>query len=169
MKTPRLKQIRKMVKRLSRTGYRTPYNILADHGFLVSFHTSQMSPRVIEHILDGQIKLWTTLCEYKRFKEKITDKRLISHVAIKKCAHTDFRTLECLSECIGPTNESHYFLAVSPQYRRLKDEKKTPIIFMHAGVLSVEVGKACEENLKQKEVPEGLSEKEKALLEKMFK
>ncbi|OAG29060.1 U3 small nucleolar RNA-associated protein 23 [Nematocida displodere] len=168
MRTPRLKQIRKLMKRLVKVGFRAPFNILADHHFLVAFHNSQMETKVIEHILDGPIRLWTTSCEYKKFKEQVSGFKLIGNTRLAKCTHKDFRTLECLKEAIETDNPHHYFLAISPKFRKLRSEKNVPIIFMRSGVLCVEIGEEHDEAIKEKELTPGLSEKEKAALSQMF-
>ncbi|KAI5186016.1 U3 small nucleolar RNA-associated protein 23 [Nematocida homosporus] len=168
MRPARLKQIRKLVQRLTKNGFRPPYNILADHYFLSSFNSTQMSPKVLEHILNGPIKLYTTHCEYKKYKEAVKDRKLIGCVDVKKCTHKDFRTLECLAETIQPNNPNHYFVAVSPKYRHLKEDQNLPLIFLRAGVLCVEIGQKATEDLRQKELAPGLSDQEKAKLEALF-
>ncbi|KAI5125692.1 U3 small nucleolar RNA-associated protein 23 [Nematocida parisii] len=168
MKAPRLKQIRRLVKNLERAGYRAPFNILADHEFLIAYHKSQMSLGFLEKLLNGKIRVSTTSCEYKRYTAAVKDKKLIGYVALKKCKHADeFRTLECLSEVVADNNPHHYFMAVAAKYARLKEEKKVPVIFIRSGVVCIETDPSLIKDIKEKE-PEGLSSKEKERLEAMF-
>ncbi|KAH9385918.1 U3 small nucleolar RNA-associated protein 23 [Nematocida major] len=169
MKTPRLKQIRKLIKSLEKAGYRAPFNILADHEFLAAYNKSQMGVAVLEKFLHGKIRLFTTLCEYRRYTALVKDKALIGRVALKKCAHKEeFRTQECLSDAVGDGNPAHYFLAVAGKHRRLKEEKKVPVIFMRSGVLCLEIGETEAAAIEKKSESAGLSEAEKQRLDELF-
>lgn len=161
--------MRKLVKMLERVGYRAPFNILVDHEFLSLFNKSQMPLSVIEKFLNGKIRLCTTTCEYKRYTSLISDKTLLGYVALKKCKHAgEFRTFECLSEIIEENNPHHFFVGVGMKHRRIKEEKKIPVIFLRSGVLCMEVGKIEQEQFKNRE-PEGLPKEERERLEELFK
>ncbi|KAI5190842.1 U3 small nucleolar RNA-associated protein 23 [Nematocida minor] len=169
MKTARLKQIRKLVKSLEKVGYRAPFNILADHNFLSTYNNSQMSLDVLEKLLNGKIRICTTLCEYKRYTELVKDKKLIGYVALKKCTHKDeFRTRECLTEMVGENNPHHYFLGISPKHKQIKEELKIPIIFMRSGVLCLEIGDISAKEIEKKTESTGLSDKERKRLDELF-
>lgn len=169
MKTPRLKQIRKLVGRLNKIGYRTPYNIIAEHEFLVAFSKSQMSPKVLEHMMGGPIRMWTTSCEYKKYKEIIKDTRLIGRVGLKKCNHKEEPTTEeCLGTHLVENNKHHYFVGVSPKYREMKDRNGVPVLFLRAGVLFLEVGDTSQEKMEKTEEPKGLPPAERKILEALL-
>ncbi|KAI5189041.1 U3 small nucleolar RNA-associated protein 23 [Nematocida sp. AWRm77] len=168
MRTPRLKQLRKLMKRLMNVGFRAPFNVFADHSFLVSFNASRMSIKHIEHVLGGQIKLCTTQCELKKYKETVSDKELIGHVQVKRCTQKNADHASCFLEHVQEDNPHHYFLAVSLKNRKLKEEKRVPVIFLRAGVLCVEIGEISDSAILKQEYSQGLSQQEKDLLEKMF-
>lgn len=170
MRAARLKQIKKNVHALTQLGYRPPFNILADHNFLISFNASKMTFKQIETILGAPIKIYTTHCEYKRYKETVKDKKLIGAVDVKKCTHEEkeLRTLECIDSHVPDNNPNHYFIAISPKYRHLKSSKSLPIIFLRSGVLCVEVGKVQQEKIEESRKPKLLSPHEKEVLDKMF-
>lgn len=169
MKTARIKQIRKLVKSLEKVGYSAPFNILVDHGFLVTYNKSQMQIGVLEKFLNGKVRLSTTHCEYKKYIGEVKDKKLIGNVRLKKCAHKEeFRTKECLSEAVEETNPNHYFLGVSPKYKHLKEELKVPIVFMRSGVLCLEIGNISAKEIETKTESPGLSEKERKRLDELF-
>lgn len=170
MRTARLKGIRKMVKRLERVlRFRTPYNILLDTEFIAAYAKSGMSVDVLEGILGGPLKLWTTSCAYKKYKEASPDeRRIIGLVDIKKCAHGHVSTLGCIKAFVGGGNRDHYFLGVGPRDRGVKQMKNVPIIYMRSGVLSVEIGEPTSRSLSEQESPPALTKKEKQRLEKLF-
>ncbi|KAI5171182.1 U3 small nucleolar RNA-associated protein 23 [Nematocida sp. LUAm3] len=168
MRTARLKQIRKLIQKLTKNGFRQPFQILADSNFLSSFNSSQMSLKPLQQIFGPQIKLYITSCEYKRYKQEVEDKKLIGNVDIKKCSHEEQPTLLCLQDSIKKNNPNHYFAAISPKFRKLKEEYNVPIVFMRSGVLCVEVGKGLSGILQENEETKGLSNREKAALEKLF-
>ncbi|EHY65515.1 hypothetical protein NERG_01122 [Nematocida ausubeli] len=165
MRTPRQKQIKRLIKSLQLTGFRTPFNILADHEFLLSYNKAQLSLSYLEKILNGTIRLFITQCEYNRFKLKCNEKKLIGHVALKKCNHVDFRQQECLNEAILDKNPDHFFLA--SKCKRISEEKKIPRIYMRAGVVCVEMNAEEVKKIKKAEPP-GLTQQEKERLDKMF-
>lgn len=169
MRAARLKQIRKLVQKLTKGGFRPPFQILSDSSFLLSFNSSKMSLKPLQQIFGPQIKLYITSCEYKRYKEQVEDKKLIGNVDIKRCSHEEQPSLLCLQDAIKKTNPNHYFAAVSPELRSLKEDFNVPIVFMRSGVLCVEVGKALSELLQEGEKSKGLSRREKEALEKLFK
>lgn len=169
MKTARIKQIRKLVKSLEKVGYRAPFNILVDCGFLIAYNKSQMGLGVLEKFLNGKVRLLTTHCEYKRYTSEIKEKKLIGNVRLKKCAHKEeFRTKECLSDAVEENNPHHYFLGVSPKYKQLKEELKVPILFMRSGVLCLEIGDISAKEIENKTEQIGLSEIEKKRLDELF-
>lgn len=168
MRTGRLKQIKKNINSLLQTGYRSPFNVLADHKFLVSFNSAQMSLKHIESILGSPIKMYTTHCEYKKYKDIVKETRLIGCVDVKKCEHESMRTLECFDTHILQNNPNHYFAAISPKYRYLKENNNLPIIFVRSGVLCVEIGKKHKERIDKSRQPKPLSANEKEVLDKLF-
>lgn len=168
MRTPRLKQLRKLMKRLTKVGFREPYNIMADHRFLVAFNTSQMSLKHIEHVLGGKIKLSTTQCELRKYQAVVADTTLASQVQVKPCSHTSPEYTTCTIDHIYEGNPHHYFLALSPKDRQVKEEKNIPIIFFRAGVLCVEISQASDDQILKQEYSQGISAQEKELLNKLF-
>jgi len=168
MRPGRLKQIKKALKVLSKEGYSQPYNILAEKDFLVAFNNAQLKISHLEQLLGGTVRVFTPLCEYKRYKQAVKDVKLIQHVRIKMCGHTDpyqITTIECLKQQVEEKNPDRYFLAVSKKTSAIKESKKVPIILFKSGVLCIET-KHTEKS--KKEAPQKMTEEEKENLEKMF-
>jgi len=176
MRAPRLKKIRKMMKELEKQGYTSPYTIFADHAFLAAYSNAQMKIKNIESMLNGHVRIYTTLCEYKKCKKQTKNIDVLEHVRVKKCGHKEDSTvapLSCISDYIQRQNPDHYILAVSHALRSVKDKKNTPVIYMQSSVLSIDIPNASREKVQEdKKKTEnntgGMTAAERDVLEKMY-
>ncbi|CAD25245.1 hypothetical protein [Encephalitozoon cuniculi GB-M1] len=136
------KRNKKVVKLLSKIGFRSPYQIVVEETFIDAMNRDMLGLRDINDLFKSQPKLFITKCVYKKFKEAKRNHRkgISKYLEILNCNHKDVRNpLSCLRRVLRKSNKNHYILASNCQEITdlINVEKKIPAITCRGGTLII--------------------------------
>jgi len=110
MREDRIRKNKKMLKVLSSNGFRKPYQIIVDSGFMKLVKRVRNPARDIATVLKDMPKFFTTKCEYSKYKSLVRPKDLSGECEIIKCGHQE-PVDDCIDQFIREKNKNHYILA----------------------------------------------------------
>jgi U3 small nucleolar RNA-associated protein 23 len=115
MNKKKIKTAKKLLKQLSRRqGFRSPYQIVVEEGFLKEFNSRKLGVKLFEVVLADKPKLLISECSYRKYKEmNLSFKNDLSrHLEIRRCRHPKGTgVMDCLRDLVKNNNKNHYFIA----------------------------------------------------------
>lgn len=137
------KRNKKVVKMLRRIGFREPYQVIVEDGFVASINKSMLGLKHMTDLFKSQPKLFVTKCIYKRYDRDRKRGRddFSKYLKILDCGHTEEEEpLQCLKRMIKKTNKNHYILGSNNREisEYIGKGKKVPVLTCRRGILSLE-------------------------------
>ncbi|AFN82819.1 hypothetical protein EROM_040510 [Encephalitozoon romaleae SJ-2008] len=136
------KKNKKVVKLLSKIGYRIPYQVIVECDFVAAMNRYHLGLRHINDLFKSQPKLFITKCVYKKLKEIGRDHKegISRYLEILHCDHKEVKEpLSCLRRVMRKSNKNHYILAsnCTEITDLIGTQRKIPVVSCRGGTLVI--------------------------------